>query len=256
MVVPIDALRFSRVLVALAASAHSRAAVETAIGLAAAVGARLDALFVEDANLVRLAALPFAAETSPLTGTRRTLPLAEIERALRVEAARLERLLAQAAGEARIDWTFQVARGQLLAEATAQAAELTVLPTARPGEPGTSERQRARQPVGAVFDTSPAARRGLAAATRLAHALGRDLLILVPDGSAGSQAEREALAWLAAEAIAGRAVGLPHAPGLLRATLRGHPTSMLAVPAPEAAALAMDLAVLAAEMACPLVIVR
>src|SRR5512137_2232522 len=102
-------LRCSRVLVALAASPQSRAAVETAIGLAAAVGARLDALYVEDANLMRLAALPFASETSPLTGIRRSLPLAEIERALRVEANRLERLLAHAAEQARIEWTFQVA---------------------------------------------------------------------------------------------------------------------------------------------------
>ncbi len=62
----------SRVLVALGAAAANRGAVETGVGLAAAMGAALDALFVEDANLLRLGALPFASEISALTGARRT----------------------------------------------------------------------------------------------------------------------------------------------------------------------------------------
>jgi len=256
MTAPTDALRFSRVLVALAVSPHSRAAVETAIGLAAAVGARLDALFVEDANLVRLGALPFASETSALTGMRRTLPPADIERALRVEAARLERLLAQAAGAARVEWTFQVARGELLAAATAQAAELTVLATARHADPNGRDRRPVPRPVGALFDASAASRRGLAAAARLARAAERSLLILVPGGPGARAAEAEARAWLVREDVPGRTLVLPPTHAELHAALRGHRTSILTVPAPETATLATDLAALAAELACPLVIVR
>jgi nucleotide-binding universal stress UspA family protein len=249
-------LRCSRVLVALAASPQSRAAVETAIGLAAAVGARLDALYVEDANLMRLAALPFASETSALTGIRRSLPLAEIERALRVEATHLERVLAQAAGEARIEWTFQVARGELLAAATAQAAELTVLASGRRAATNGRERLPMTRPVAALFDASPAARKTLAVAAGLARAVERELLVFVPVGRGAIEAEAEARAWLAGEGISGRTLLLPPGPGPLLAALRAQRTAMLAMPAPETATLAMDLAALAADMLCPLVIVR
>jgi hypothetical protein len=91
----------SRVLVALGASIPSRPAVETGVGLAAAVGAALEALFVEDANLLRLGALPFASEISALTGAWRALAVGEMERALRVEASRLEELLAASATRER-----------------------------------------------------------------------------------------------------------------------------------------------------------
>jgi nucleotide-binding universal stress UspA family protein len=249
-------LRCSRVLVALAASPQSRAAVETAIGLAAAVGARLDALYVEDANLMRLAALPFASETSPLTGIRRSLPLAEIERALRVEATRLERLLAQAAGEARIQWTFQVARGELLAAATAEAAELTVLASGRQAVANGYERLPMARPVAVLFDASPAARKTLAVAAGLARGGERELLIVVPFGRSAGKAQVDARAWLAREGVPGRTLSLAAGPGPLLAALRAQRTSMLAVPAPETATLAMDLAALAADMLCPLVIVR
>jgi nucleotide-binding universal stress UspA family protein len=249
-------LRCSRVLVALAASPQSRAAVETAIGLAAAVGARLDALYVEDANLMRLAALPFASETSPLTGIRRSLPLAEIERALRVEATRLERLLAQAAEEARIQWTFQVARGELMAAATAEAAELTVLASGRRAVASGHERRPMARPVAVLFDASPAARKTLAVAAGLARGGERELLILVPAGRGAGKAQVDARTWLAREAIPGRALSLVPGPGPLLAALRAQRASMLAVPAPETATLAMDLAALAAGMPCPLVIVR
>jgi nucleotide-binding universal stress UspA family protein len=250
------ALRCSRVLVALAASPHSRAAVETGIGLATAVGARVDALYVEDVQLTRLAALPFASETSPLTGVRRHLPLADIERALRVEAARLERILAQAAGRARIEWTFRVARGELLAAATAQAAELTVLASGRHAMANGREHVPAGRPIGALFGSSPAARRGLAAAAGLARTLDRELLILVPVGGTPGNAEAEARTWLAGQAMPGRTLMLPPGTGPLLAALRAHRMSMLAVPAPEAATLALDLAALAADLLCPLVIVR
>jgi hypothetical protein len=112
------------------------------------------------------------------------------------------------------------------------------------------------RPVGALFDASAAARRGLAAATRLARAAERSLLVLIPGGPAARAAEAEARAWLAGEAIPGRTLVLPPTHSGLHAALRGHRTSILTVPAPETAVVATDLAALAAELACPLVIVR
>ena len=51
-----------RILVALDASAANRTALQTAALLASELQAELQALFVEDINLLRLAELPFARE--------------------------------------------------------------------------------------------------------------------------------------------------------------------------------------------------
>ena len=57
----------------------------------------------------------------------RLLALADVERAFRVEAARLQRILERRAQQARVECSFDVTRGQLLAEAIAREADLTVL---------------------------------------------------------------------------------------------------------------------------------
>ncbi|MGB7837261.1 MAG: universal stress protein, partial [Terrimicrobiaceae bacterium] len=57
-------MNIRRILVALDASAHSRAALEAACELALGLDAELSGLFVEDINLLRLAQLPFASEIS------------------------------------------------------------------------------------------------------------------------------------------------------------------------------------------------
>ena len=57
-----------RILVALDASPRSLAALSTAGALAAELDAELSGLFVEDINLQRLLALPFAREFCLLSG--------------------------------------------------------------------------------------------------------------------------------------------------------------------------------------------
>ena len=54
----------ARILVALDASASGRAALAGAAALAAELQAELLGLFVEDANLLRLASLPFSARSA------------------------------------------------------------------------------------------------------------------------------------------------------------------------------------------------
>src|SRR5512136_1850854 len=87
----------ARVLVAMDAETLNALALKAGAGLAAALGARLEALFVENADLVSLGGLPFASEISALTGAWRDVAVEEIERALRLEAARIEHLVAEAA---------------------------------------------------------------------------------------------------------------------------------------------------------------
>jgi hypothetical protein len=247
----------TRVLVPLAAATRGREALETAAALAAAVGARLEGLFVEDPNLARVSALPFAREVESLTAAARRLAPAAIERALRVEAAHLARLLTESAGRMRVECTFEVTRGALRAEVAAREAELTVLVGARRG--GAEERAvRVRRPVAVLFDASPPGRRGLAAATRYARAIQRELLILVPhaDPAILNAARTEASAWLAAQAQAGRALPLAPTADALFAVLRTLGGSALALPESTLGALNVDVEALAAGAPCTIILVR
>jgi len=251
------ALGLSRVLVALGASIPSRSAVATGVGLAAAVGAALEALFVEDVNLLRLGALPFASGISTLTGEWRALAVGEMERALRVEASHLEELLAASAARQRISWSFAVTRGELFAEAMMREADLIVLgapmrSTAPTREPGWSG------PVTALFDASPDSSRALAATTRFARALARKLLILVPagEGKAHRVAGQLAREWLTAEQVEGLVVPLAAAHSALVDAVRTRKSVVLALPESALSARRIHLATLVTKLACPVVIVR
>jgi hypothetical protein len=90
------------------------------------LGATLEGLFVESTELLRVCALPNAKEMSALTGTRRPMAMGDLERAFRVEAARLERIFAAQTARTRIAWSFSVARGELWTAALARDAELIV----------------------------------------------------------------------------------------------------------------------------------
>jgi len=249
--------RAAGVLVPLAAAMRSREALDAGARLAAAIGARLEGLFVEDPNLERLSALPFAREIESLTAAARELHRGAVERAFRVEAAHLARMLAESAERARVESTFQVTRGSWLAEIVAREAALTVLAPRRGGEPGPAGRGE-RKPVAVLFDASDAAQRGLIAASRLARAGGRELLILVPrrDLAADAAARETAIAWLAAERLAGRAIALLPTADALFAAMRAQTGSTLALPLTALAGLAIDLAVLAADAPCTVIVVR
>lgn len=101
-----------RVLLALDAVAQDAEAFEAASMLAARLGVELEALFVEDINLARLAALPFARELGLSSATRRPLQHVDVERVWRVGALRARTALSQAAARHRVHWSFRVVRGQ------------------------------------------------------------------------------------------------------------------------------------------------
>ena len=250
-------LGLSRVLVALGAAIPSRPAVETGVGLAAAMGVALEALFVEDVNLLRLGSLPFASEISALTGLRRALVGGELERALRVEASRLEQLLAASAAQQRVPWSFAVTRGELLAEAMTREADLIVFGAPmRPSAP--AQEPEWAGPVVSLFDASPEALRALAATTRLARTLSRTLVILVPAGEGKAQraVRQRALEWLAAERVEGVVAPLTAAHPALVEAMRARHGRVLALPASALARRQVTLAMLVADLACPVIIVR
>ncbi|HEX8012346.1 MAG TPA: universal stress protein [Casimicrobiaceae bacterium] len=252
---------WERVLVAMDVKSTGGAALDAGVALAAALDTRLEGLFVEDPDLVHWAALPFAREISALTGGWRELAPRDIERALRVEAARLERLLGQAAERVRVPWTFATTRGRLVTEALARLADLTVLGSV--GRAGETPRaagsggQAPRRSVAALFDGSPASLRTLAAAARVAKAIDGELAVLVPcEPSSQPAAVERARLWLATEEPGGVVLPLEPLAGALIRAIRARRSAMLVRSAPELAAELEGLAALAAELRCPLVIVR
>ncbi|MDP6706774.1 MAG: universal stress protein, partial [Alphaproteobacteria bacterium] len=104
--------RRRRVLVALDAGPGSRESLRRAAELADEMGAELSALFVEDANLFRLAGLP-AAEIALGSGARRPFETRTLERELRARAAEARAELEEIARARQLAWSFQVWRGQM-----------------------------------------------------------------------------------------------------------------------------------------------
>lgn len=189
-----------RILVAMDASPSSMAAMDAAVDLAAGMGAEVVGLFVEDANVLRMAQLPMAQEVSHYTASvRRVLP-ERIARQLRAQAARARRALAHEAVRRGVHWTFFVARGDISLELLAKAEDADLIIV---GRSGWSGRRRlgsttrvviqessiltlvvqhgvtVARPVVAVFDGSETASRGLMVAQMLAHHGDQTLNVLI-----------------------------------------------------------------------------
>lgn len=210
-----------RILVALDASAHSAAALRAAAELAATMQAELLGMFVEDINLLRLAELPGAQEIVLATRSARALDTRRLERALRQQAAELERELMQTLQGMSLRGGFRVVRGQVVQEllAAAEQADLLVV-----GRVGCSLLQRARlgstaralaatashtvvflehgaslgPPVLVVFDGSEGASRALATALRLLPPKDERLVVLIPaqEPKRAQHLQTQATEWL------------------------------------------------------------
>lgn len=191
-----------RILVALDASANSRAALETAVNLAALLRSEVHGLFVEDINLVRLTELPFVREILFAAPALRQLESEELQRKLRARAAVLRHELQELTGEHKVPGYFRVIRGaveqELLTAATEMEADLLAVgrlghSIGRRGRLGSTARavvMRAAPavllvrtdvgsgPIVTLYDGSATGRRALSLAARLAGPSG-DLRVLV-----------------------------------------------------------------------------
>jgi nucleotide-binding universal stress UspA family protein len=220
-----------RVLVGLDASPQSLDALAAAAALAARLGAVLEALFVEDEDLLRLAALPFAGLVRGAAGRAEPLDRARAEAAMRTLAAQAREALERSAARHALEARFRVARGRVSAEllAAAQGVDALVLGAAghggaRRGAFGATARATlaragapvllvAREPpscgrVVAVDDGTPAAGRSLEVARQFA--LGAPLEIV---------AIRESVALLAlVDALGARPPALAVLPAGARAS--------------------------------------
>ena len=219
---PISLAIIQRILVAVDGSDHSLAALEAAASLAAALQAELEALFVEDIDLLRLADLPCSRVVSLLLLEAERTDRKRMERQLRVRAARARAALQQRTEALGIRTSFRSVRGKVTAEVVAAAAGSDILSLGkashrrmRPAGGGSTLRAAltagrpllvVESPVPAgeglliVYDGSPASGRALALAGQLAAGSSQGLRLLV---LASSLAQAEGLAAQARERLAG-----------------------------------------------------
>lgn len=130
----------TRIVVAVDASLPSLAAAEAAAEIAESLGAELVGLFVEDIELLRLAALPLAVESDRLTASARACDLESIERQLRAQAARAREAFDRASAGRSLSTSFRVARGRTGAEILAAAANADLVALGCVGHGGGTER--------------------------------------------------------------------------------------------------------------------
>lgn len=191
-----------RIIFALDAATDSPDSLEAAAELAERLQAELVGLFVEDANLLRSAALPFVREINLASGQWQAFEPATVERDMRARAARARQLVEAVARRRRLAFSFQVARGEVGREVATVAGEtdlivlegLTDIWRGRV-QMGSGTRAVARQTARTVmvlrrgaldarnflvaYEDTPEADRALIIAARLAAANRATLAVLV-----------------------------------------------------------------------------
>lgn len=215
-----------RVVMGIDAADPGQTSLAAAVVLAERLHAELHGLFIEDANLHRLAALPFAVELQLPTGVGRPLQAPVLQSELRALASGARQAVATAASRAQVSWSFQVRRGPMAATALLEAGELDLLllPSARRLRQRVSgpQRRRAgggarggaeRTPVFAIFDEGEGAERVLTTASCLAEGQERPLrvLSLASGASAARLLQERAALWLSARGLEAEGLTLPGA---------------------------------------------
>jgi hypothetical protein len=103
-----EEVRIERIIACFAPG--SAGAPEAIARLAREMQADLLGLFIEDVELLRFAALPFAREVGFPSAARREMDIAALERQMRAQARALEEALTAILGPAPGGWTFRVER--------------------------------------------------------------------------------------------------------------------------------------------------
>lgn len=197
-----------RILVALDSSRESLDALEAAARVAARMHAELTGLFVEDIDLINLAALPFAREIALSGSGGRKLSPESVEKAWKSQAAAARQALENTARQASLRWSFRVTRGRVEAEVMAACGEADLValgkairPLTRRARLGSTARAVTAGAPSAVllaggpapashssrvmvsYDGSVCAKRALALAIRMARNDGGDLAVFLLPGA-------------------------------------------------------------------------
>lgn len=174
----------NRILVAIDACSPGFEIFEAATELAAGRQIALQGLFVEDINLFRLAALPFAQEIGLATPVFRPFSPESLESRLRSLAAQLREALAEHANRARVPWSFQIARGHVvrLSLEVTESGDLLLFSPKSLAAPARRPARPPAQPIIVVFDGSASGERTLRTVLDLTQPTGGELLVVAcPD---------------------------------------------------------------------------
>jgi nucleotide-binding universal stress UspA family protein len=121
--------RIDRILVALDSSAANQNILRASIALASYFHSQLNALFIEDADLISAAELPFVREIVLVSPSVRAINAAGMERSIQLQTTQLRKLVASVAQQNQIDIAFNVLRGNVartLSEASGQTDLLVI----------------------------------------------------------------------------------------------------------------------------------
>lgn len=187
------AVSIRRIVVKLDSGASSLPALQVAVRLAAALGAELEGVFVEDINLMRLASLPFLREVRAFSLAEQAISAEGMQRDLRVLARQAEQALAQAAAASGVSCSFRVWRGHTGVESISASFDADILSLGTGGPHGAYHRALPRlsaqvpggrsvhaETISVLFSDSPRSLKALAAACHLAGTLHAGIRVLLP----------------------------------------------------------------------------
>ena len=188
-----ESTSINRIIIGVDTSLQSLDLLEFAAKLAARRHIELAVLFIEDANLINFAALPFAREIDLISAADRELDHLQMMRTMQTQAQKMSRLLERLASQLKVNYSFKVLRGDCIAEVLSASLETDVLffskrvgryRKLRWERPRRAARPRAPAAVPhktfcVMYDGSPGSDRALAVARELALAAGKELLVLL-----------------------------------------------------------------------------
>jgi len=251
-----DQISIRRILTVVDATDRGRSALSLALELTAGSEAELQGLFVEDLNLLRLAGLPVAWEITVSSAIRRRLELERLERALREQAAQVQKDLAQYAGRAGVTWSFRVVRGHLSQELSTLVGGFDLCIVGRESSLVVQRLSRREtlpgRTVVALLANTPTSKRILQVTARLARSQGRRLLVLFAGGKASPELEHRHSEPNMAEWINWPAGSTRD----LRQILTGRQPVALAIDADHPLLESDGLDALLEDLNCPLLLVR
>lgn len=119
----------SRILVALDSGTNVSTGLDVAAELAARLRAELQGLFVEDGDLLQVAALPFTTQVNLSTGGSQPLESADLELQMARLASAARRRMSAAAERGHVPWSFRIVRGRIAQEiaAAAETVDLVIV---------------------------------------------------------------------------------------------------------------------------------
>lgn len=195
--------RIDHILVALDSSAANENILRAGITLASSFHSQLNVLFIEDADLISAAELPFVREIVLGLPSGRAINAAGMERSIQLQTTRLRKLVASVAQQNQIEIAFNVLRGNVartLCEAASQTDLLVIgknsLSQGKSRKVGSITRSvmssvqcdlavlhygsNIDRPVVTGFTGSASSLRAVSLATDLAHEDHDQLIIILP----------------------------------------------------------------------------